>query len=99
MTPAVATGHPRRTTPHPLATSVAEGLCLAVAPSTGRFRPAEDARLGRSVEAGHVLGHVTGGRGRADAVRAPTGAMVRGLLVRHGQAVTFGQQLVWLERT
>ncbi|HEY8340843.1 MAG TPA: hypothetical protein VIK95_13320 [Egibacteraceae bacterium] len=75
--------------------SVAEALAIAVAPSTGRFRPSADA--GGRVRAGQVLGHVTGGRGRADAVRSPVDATVRALLARPGQQVRRGQALAWLE--
>ena len=74
--------------------TVAEALALAVAPSTGRFRPAE----GGTVERGTVLGHITGGKGRADAVLAPVGGEVARLLVRPGQLVSRGQGLVWLQR-
>jgi biotin carboxyl carrier protein len=72
--------------------TLAEALALVVAPTTGRFRPTEvDA-----VRPGEVLGHITGGRGRADAVVAPVGGEVARLLVRPGQLVRAGQQLVWL---
>lgn len=77
-----------------LAGSVAEGLTLAVAPTTGRFRPSGAAH----VAAGEPLGHVTGGRGRADVVLAPAAGTVARLLVRPGQLVARGQGLVWLQR-
>ncbi len=76
--------------------TVAAGLVLAVAPTTGRFRPRTGLR-GR-LRAGELIGHVTGGRGRADEVRCPTNATLRGVLVRAGQLVTAGQGLAWLER-
>jgi biotin carboxyl carrier protein len=79
-----------------LSGSVAEGLMLAVAPTTGRFKPVVTER--GPVEAGALLGHVTGGQGRADAVTAPTDATLRSLLVRPGQLVRAGQALAWLER-
>lgn len=75
--------------------TVAEGLALAVAPSTGRFRPLADA-LG-AVVAGQLLGHVTGGRCRADEVRCPAAGVVRRLLARPGQQVQRGQALLWLD--
>lgn len=75
--------------------TVAECLALVVAPSTGRFRP--DSRVER-VLSGHLLGHVTGGRGRADEVRTPVSGRVRALLARPGQLVRAGQGLAWLER-
>jgi biotin carboxyl carrier protein len=87
-----------------LSGSVAETLALAVAPSTGRFRPlprvAERAGTAWSqrVGAGQLLGHVTGGRGRADEVRSPSDARLCALLVRAGQLVSRGQGLVWLQR-
>lgn len=77
----------------PLSGTVADGLVLAVAPSTGRFRPVVDTG---TVEAGGLLGHVTGGRGRADEVRSPVRAVLRDLLVRPGQLVAAGQALVWM---
>lgn len=75
--------------------TVAEALAIAVAPSTGRFRPSPDAE--GTVRAGQVLGHVTGGRGRADAVRSPVDATIRALLARPGQQVRRGQGLAWLD--
>ena len=44
------------------------------------------------------MGHVTGGRGRADEVRSPVRAILRDLLVRPGQLVMAGQGLMWLAR-
>lgn len=78
-----------------LAGSVAEDLLVVVAPSTGRFR-----RHGNNdtVEAGELVGHVTGGRGRADEVRSPVRAALRDLLVRPGQLVMRGQGLAWYAR-
>lgn len=72
------------------------GMALAVAPSVGRFRPAVTAD--DVVQPGQVLGHVVGGSGRADEVRAPVAGQVRDLLVRPGQTVALGQGLAWLER-
>lgn len=77
--------------------TVAEELALVVAPTTGRFRPAGDL-VGRWCERGSLVGHVTGGRGRADAVHAPADATVADLLVRPGQLVYAGQGLAWLHR-
>src|SRR5687767_11012031 len=86
-----------------LAGSVAESLALAVAPSTGRFRPVAElgdsaGTAGPAVRSGQLLGHVTGGRGRADEVRSPWDARLCALLVRAGQLVSRGQGLVWLSR-
>jgi biotin carboxyl carrier protein len=85
-----------------LAGSVAETLTLAVASSTGRFRPVAElgqrGATGSWVRAGQLLGHVTGGRGRADEVRSPSDARLCALLVRAGQLVSRGQGLVWLCR-
>lgn len=85
--------------------STAGTLVLVVAPSTGRFRPcgpASRASAGRGadelVPAGTLLGHTTGGRGRADAARAPLDLRLHGLLVRSGQLVQRGQPLAWGER-
>ncbi len=74
--------------------SVAESLAVVVAPRTGRFQPIMEVE---QVEAGQILGHVTGGRGRADEVRSPVRALVRRLLVRPGQLVGTGQGLAWLQ--
>jgi biotin carboxyl carrier protein len=84
----------------PFAGTVAERLVLAVAPSTGRFRPllALTGEAAHSLESGELMGHITGGKDRADEVRAPTGAHLRDLLVRPGQLVAAGQGLAWLER-
>jgi biotin carboxyl carrier protein len=81
--------------PSALSGSVAEDLVLAVAPSTGRFQPSGAQRPDR----GELLGHVTGGRGRADAVIAPVPGEVARVLVRPGQLVAKGQGLVWLCRS
>jgi biotin carboxyl carrier protein len=97
MTATLMPPAPRTAGHHPLAATVAEALRLAVAPSTGRFRPAGGIRPGTAIRAGDLLGHVTGGRGRADEVRSPVDGAVRGLLIRPGQLVAGGQQLVWLE--
>lgn len=77
--------------------TVAEQLVVVVAPSTGRFRPDGDP-AGQWLEPGTLIGHVTGGRGRADAVTTPVGARVADLLVRPGQLVYQGQGLAWLDR-
>lgn len=81
-----------------LAGSLAEQLVVVVAPSTGRFRPDGDC-VGRPMEPGALLGHVTGGGGRADAVHVPLSAQIADLLVRPGQLVHRGQGLAWLQRT
>lgn len=72
----------------------ADTLGLVVAPTTGRFEPTPVA--GR-IRAGDLLGHITGGRGRADEVRAPVDAWLKDLLVRPRQLVRRGQALAWLE--
>jgi biotin carboxyl carrier protein len=77
--------------------SVAAGVRLAVAPTTGRFRPA--VQPGDTVEAGALLGWTTGGRGRADDVRAPSGGVVRALLVRSGQLVQARRALLWIDES
>jgi biotin carboxyl carrier protein len=80
----------------PFQGTVAESLAVVVAPSTGRFRP--ETTLDH-VEKGHVIGHVTGGRERADEVRMPIAGQVRALLARPGQLVYAGQALAWLDRS
>jgi hypothetical protein len=79
---------------------VAGDLVVAVAPSTGRFRPAAGLKEHRSavLGAGSVVGHVTGGAGRADPVRCPVDAVLRSLLARPGQTVERGQPIGWLLR-
>ncbi|CAN5898264.1 hypothetical protein BH23ACT8_BH23ACT8_07520 [soil metagenome] len=80
-----------------LESTVAAELAMTVAPSTGRFRPAVDP--GSAVSEGLLVGHVTGGAGRADAVYAPVAGVVAALLVRPGQLVNKGRGLVWLQRS
>lgn len=77
--------------------SVAAALAVVVAPSSGRFQPLA-APVRRRVLTGQLLGHVTGGRGRADEVRSPLDGVVQDLLVRDGQIVRRGQGLIWLNR-
>ena len=79
-----------------LAGTVSHALTLAVAPSTGRFRPAVG--IGDEVQRGAIVGHVTGGGGRADAVYAPVSAVVEAHLTRAGQLVKSGRGLVWLSQ-
>jgi len=74
--------------------SCADNLGLVVAPTTGRFEPVFAS--GR-IRAGQLLGHITGGRGRADEVRSPVDARLKNLLVRPRQLVRRGQALAWLE--
>lgn len=74
--------------------SAACNLVLAAAPSTGRYRPVcTDGRIAP----GQVLGHVTGGKGRADAVLAPVHGELARLMVRPGQLVFAGQSLAWIQ--
>jgi hypothetical protein len=80
--------------PASLEGTCADTLGLVVAPTTGRFEPA--AARGR-IRAGQLLGHITGGRGRADEVRSPVDARLKDLLVRPRQLVRRGQALAWLE--
>lgn len=72
----------------------ADTMGLVVAPTTGRFEPA---LVGVRIRAGELLGHITGGRGRADEVRAPVDALLKDLLVRPRQLVRAGQALAWLD--
>ena len=76
--------------------TVADRMSIAVAPSTGRFAPALAAPA--VVNPGDLIGHITGGNGRADEVRAPVGAHLKELLARPGQLVGLGQGLAYLER-
>lgn len=80
--------------PASLQGTCADSMGLVVAPTTGRFEPT--AAAGR-VRAGQLLGHITGGRGRADEVRAPVDATLKNLLVRPRQLVRRGQALAWLD--
>ncbi len=87
--------HPASMTePASLAGTCAHTMGLVVAPTTGRFEPASV--MGR-VSAGELLGHITGGRGRADEVRSPVDASLKNLLVRPRQLVRQGQALAWLD--
>jgi multidrug efflux pump subunit AcrA (membrane-fusion protein) len=76
--------------------TTADRMAVAVAPSTGRFVPASD--LPEVLHPGDLLGHITGGNGRADAVLVPVGATLREMLARPGQLVGLGQGLAYLER-
>lgn len=89
-------GTPGVATPE-LAGTVAEHLAVVVAPSTGRFRPAADLGTAR-IAAGELVGHITGGRGRADEVRSPVDAAHGDLLARPGQLVAKGAGLLWMVR-
>jgi biotin carboxyl carrier protein len=104
MTDLLTRTDPRHDASSVLQGSVAESLALVVAPSTGRFRPVADLAVGSAgspgavVRSGQLLGHVTGGAGRADEVRSPWDARLCAPLVRAGQLVSRGQGLVWLSR-
>jgi hypothetical protein len=78
--------------------SVAADLVLAVAPSTGRFQPAEGIAARARLRAGDLIGEVTAGRDRALPIHCPVDAEVGDLLVRPGQSVSRGQGLAWLRR-
>jgi biotin carboxyl carrier protein len=80
--------------PASLAGTCADTMGLVVAPTTGRFEPAS---VGARIAAGDLLGHITGGRGRADEVRAPVDAWLKDVLVRPRQLVRAGQALAWLD--
>lgn len=76
--------------------SVADTLTVVSAPAIGRFVPAVEAPA--RVEPGQLLGHITGGKGRADEVVVPVAGTLKELLARPGQLVGLGQGLAWLER-
>jgi biotin carboxyl carrier protein len=78
-----------------LAGSVAAGMSLLAAPTTGRFRGCVERGI---VGPGTVVGMVTGGGGRADEVVVPVAAEVCGLLALDGQLVQAGQALAWVRR-
>lgn len=78
-----------------LAGTVAADMSLLVAPATGRFRARTERGL---VGAGTVLGTVTGGGARSDAVTVPVSAEICGLLALDGQLVQAGQALAWVRR-
>lgn len=82
----------------PFEGSVAADLALAVAPTAGRFEPLEGVGPQARLRAGDLIGHVTGGRGRAEEIFCPIDAVVGDLLARPGQTVTRGQGVVWLRR-
>jgi hypothetical protein len=66
---------------------------IVVSPSQGRFLPAV---TGGPVHAGQVLGHVAGDHGRRDAVVAPSGGHLRGVLRLARQPVRCGTGLYWI---
>lgn len=80
--------------PSSLAGTCADTMGLVVAPTTGRFEPQS---ISGRVTAGQLIGHITGGRGRADEVRAPVDAWLKDVLVRPRQLVRAGQALAWLD--
>lgn len=82
------------TEPASLEGTCASSMGLVVAPTTGRFQPTA---IGERIRAGDLLGHITGGRGRADEVRSPVDALLKNLLVRPRQLVRRGQALAWLD--
>ena len=77
-----------------LAGSTAERMVLIVAPANGRFHPVVSEG---SVEAGGLIAHITGGRGRSDAVASPARLAIRGLLALPGHLVVRGQALAWAQ--
>jgi multidrug efflux pump subunit AcrA (membrane-fusion protein) len=89
-----AAGHVDSSEPSSLLGTCADTMGLVVAPTTGRFEPAT---ITGRVRAGQILGHITGGRGRADEVRSPVDALLKNLLVRPRQLVRQGQALAWLD--
>jgi multidrug efflux pump subunit AcrA (membrane-fusion protein) len=91
---AAVTPDPEAIEPNALRGTCADSMGLVVAPTTGRFEPTSV--TGR-IRAGELLGHITGGRGRADEVRSPVDARLKDLLVRPRQLVRRGQALAWLD--
>jgi multidrug efflux pump subunit AcrA (membrane-fusion protein) len=89
-----AADHVNSSEPASLEGTCADTMGLVVAPTTGRFEPAT---ITGRVRAGQILGHITGGRGRADEVRSPVDALLKNLLVRPRQLVRQGQALAWLD--
>jgi multidrug efflux pump subunit AcrA (membrane-fusion protein) len=91
---AAATPDPDAAERNVLRGTCADTMGLVVAPTTGRFEPTS---ITGRIAAGQLLGHITGGRGRADEVRSPVDARLKDLLVRPRQLVRRGQALAWLD--
>ncbi len=91
---AAVTPDPDAAEPNALQGTCADTMGLVVAPATGRFEPTS---ITGRISAGQLLGHITGGRGRADEVRSPVDARLKDLLVRPRQLVRRGQALAWLD--
>jgi hypothetical protein len=66
---------------------------IVVAPSRGRFVPAV---AGGPITVGQVLGHVTGARGRRDAVLAQNDGHLQATLRLPMQPVRCGAGLFWI---
>jgi acetyl-CoA carboxylase biotin carboxyl carrier protein len=69
---------------------------VARSPAVGYFSPVGDLVVGQLVQAGDALGSVDV-LGIAQDVVAPTGGIVRAVLVEPGQAVEYGQHLVEID--
>jgi acetyl-CoA carboxylase biotin carboxyl carrier protein len=69
---------------------------VARSPAVGYFSPVGELVVGQLVQSGDALGSVDV-LGLAQDVVAPTGGIVRAVLVEHGQAVEYGQHLVEID--
>ena len=64
---------------------------LVVSPSVGVFAPVEQELTGTIIEAGRLLGHVSGHE-----VRSPFAGEIQGFLAVEGERVTASQPIAWL---
>ena len=64
---------------------------LVVSPSAGLFEPVEQQLTGTIIEAGRLLGHVSGNE-----VRSPFAGEIQGFLAVEGERVTASQPIAWL---
>lgn len=88
-------GHGRESAPHESRTP--DRRVVVTSPAVGYFAPRDDLIVGHPVRGGDLLGHVDVLGVRQEVV-APDDGVVGRLLAQPGEAVEYGQELVWLDR-